>query len=1333
MAIKINFDSSGLPETPTFIVSKRNGDHIGVINTATKIHVKDNLNSFSEFSFSVFKTLNDTICEFWDEINNLRLMYIPEWEKWFEIYVEIDEDNSCIKNITAKSLQEAELSQIRLHEIEINTEKDIAKDNYQPTVLYNINNANASLLHRLLVDKTQHYKIFHVDDSIAKKQRSFSFDNKSIYDAFCEISEELHCLFIYGESDGINKIPRTISVYDLESNCNNCGYRGEYMGICPECGSFDIKEGYGHDTTIFVSNENLAEGIVYSTDIDSVKNCFRFEAGDDEMTAAIVNINPSGSRYIWYIPEYMKRDMSQGLIDKLNSYDNQVKYYETSYKEAFDPFIIDKYNQLIDKYKIYKDSLDHIITPITGYQNLIKIYYDVIDFKGYLENSLMPNVELSDTSLSQQVKLLTSDNLSPVSVENISYISLSTANSIILSYAKVFIDTSKYKIKVKSSNLSNNIWTGIFTVTSYTNDEDTIDSSSVTIQLNDDYENFTKQKIDKILTKENEDLSIVGLFKKNDTNFKNELKKYGLSSLKIIYDACQACIDILIEQGISDMRSDLYEKIYKPYRNKLTYISQELKLRESEIAIVDATYDKDGDVIENGIKSLIEKKQTEISKILDFKKFLGDYWNEFCSFRREDLWKNGNYISEGLDNAQLFKQANEFLNAAKKDLVKSSTLQHSISTTLKNLLIIDSFKPLIKHFSVGNWLRISIDEKIYKLRLISYEINYDDLDTISVEFSDVIDAFGIISDIESILKQSQSINNTYDSTKHQAEEGEKASGTLKGWVGKGLEATTAKIMNNSDDQDYVFDRHGMVFRKKDPITDTYSPTQIKIINSTLAMTNDNWMTSKVGIGEFIYLDPRDWKYKTGYGVIADTLIGNLILGEEIGIYNDKGTMTFKEDGLTITNDINTFKVNPNSKTLLTLLHDDKRILYVDETGELHIIGDGSALDITANNTVKGMNTKITQNSANITLEANRATEAEGKLSASIKVNAEAISLRVEKNEFGSYMEQYYDHFLIGFNNDSKYIQINPGEIGIYDNDITNNKKRAAFDQNGNHFYRDGYYIGKIGTNSWKINENHKGLVFDLEYDGKYMSFAKKSSPNATEYTTVWTFSRENSIYDYEGMWSGVDIYLNNNNFYLGKDQNNRINAYSEGMGLTSKHNIYLRIDGVNKSTISSDGLQIPSGSGLTAFNNTYLNFYSDLNMHNFDILNNSDERLKKNIIEPENALEKILNLDVFQYDWRDTGKHVSMGLIAQQVNEIIPEVIHISEQTGLYSIKTHMLIPYLIRSIQELYDTINDTTYSISKKYKTSYSKSQIQSALMSSKPYVEKNPTKAKPNIVII
>lgn len=947
MAVTIKFDSANRPENPTLILEKANQEAICVLNTATNIRFKDNLNSYAEISFKIHKSFNGKTFHFWDNLKDFKTVYAPEWRKRFQIRVDVNQSTDILKSITGVSLYENDLSQKNLYEVEINTESDIKRDDYVPTIFYDDKNTKASLLHRVLRDKAFYFKIVHVDESLKKIQRTFSFNGISIYDALQEIAEEIHCLFVFGEPDDTGNY-WTISAYDLESYCNDCGYRGEFDNECPKCKSTRIDKGYGEDTTIFISDENLANEITYTTDVDSVKNCFRLEAGDDIMTAAVINSNPSGSQYLWLIPDYMKEDMSDGLVSKIDSYDKDYAYYQNEYMTTLDATLSKKYNDLIEKYKIYNKDLSSIASQIKGYQGIVKAYYDTIDFGGYLKHSLMPSIEMSQTTAQKQAALLTVANLSPVSIENVKYISLATANSAILNYAKVYIDTAKYQVKVKSSSISDTIWTGVLTVTSWGDEKDTADTVSLRIVFNDNYENFLKQKIDKILAKEEkDDLSIIGLFKKNDVDFNAELKKYSLSYLQIFYDSCEACLNILIEQGVadknkwnssSDPEGDLYTKMYLPYRNKSSYISQEIQLRENEINIILGKYDENNKLLNKGMQSILLEKKNYISDKLNFQKYLGEYWAEFSKFRREDTWKNENYISDGLDNTEIFKKAKEFLEAAKKDLYKSSTLQHSISTDLKNLLILPGFEPLKENFALGNWLRIMIDNKVYKLRLISYEIDYDEIGKIDVEFSDVTHILGVISDIQSILKQSKSMSTSYHSVKHQAEQGEQSNETVKDWAEKGLDATVTKIVNSADNQDIVYDRHGLLLRKKDDISETYSPEQFKLINSTLAMTNDNWKTCKVGIGKFEYLDPRDNQYKTGYGVIADKLVGNLILSKEIGIYNESGNLTFTTDGLGITNGTNTVTINPNAQNLFVIANKSKNLLYVDNTGNLNIEG-----------------------------------------------------------------------------------------------------------------------------------------------------------------------------------------------------------------------------------------------------------------------------------------------------------------------------------------------------------------------------------------------------------
>lgn len=945
MAVNIRFDSAGMPETPTFILAKKSGEKIGVLSNIMQLHFSDDLTVPSEFSFNVYKKLNGVSQPYWSDIRDFRSIYVPEWDRFYQITVEENENEGAnIKTVSGTALCEAELSQYIIYDTYINTEEDIARDDYKPTILYNELDPKASLLNRVISDKAPHYRILHVDDSLKKIQRTFEFNNISIYDAFQEIAEEIHCLFIFGRKDEINNTYRTISVYDLESFCNACEYRGEFTGKCPECGSTNIDEGFGQDTTIFLSSENLADDINYSTDTDSVKNCFRLVAGDDIMTSAVINSSPSGSQYIWNITDYMKEDMSVDLVKKLESYDKDYSYYQKDYTLPLNSSIVSKYNTLINKYKIYGLELGTVTMPAKGYSELMRIYYDTVDFYGFLQNTLMPAVSTTEKTAKQQAALLTASNLSPVSVQNATYISLATANSAVLNYAKVYIDTARYKVKVKDSSLNGKTWTGNFTVTSYSDEEDTADSARISVQFNDNYENFLRQNIDKTLAKENaEDLSITALFKKNDTDFKNELKKYSLSYLQIFYDACQSCLDILIEQGVGDkdawsFNDDLYTKLYQPYLNKLKYISQEMVLRESEIATVVAKYDKDGDISSHGMQSSVLDIREQILKTLDFEKYLGEYWEEFCAFRREDTWENDNYISDGLSNTEIFKKAQEFIEAAEKDLYKSSTMQHLITSDLKNLLVMEAFKPLRQYFSVGNWLRIQVGDAIYKLRLTRYELDFDSLDNVNVEFSDVVQKLGSVSDIESILDRTQSMSSSFSSVKQQAEQGQESNSYVKNWVQNGLDATVTKIVNAADNQNVVYDRHGLLVRKYDDISDSYSPTQLKITNSTLAVTTDNWETAKVGVGQFIYFDPRDKTYKTGYGLIADTIVGNIVLSEQVGIYNESGSMTFDTNGLVIKNNKNTVTINPNDTKLFRISKGASDVLYVDDSGNLNMSG-----------------------------------------------------------------------------------------------------------------------------------------------------------------------------------------------------------------------------------------------------------------------------------------------------------------------------------------------------------------------------------------------------------
>ena len=92
----------------------------------------------------------------------------------------------------------------------------------------------------------------------------------------------------------------------------------------------------------------------------------------------------------------------------------------------------------------------------------------------------------------------------------------------------------------------------------------------------------------------------------------------------------------------------------------------------------------------------------------------------------------------------------------------------------------------------------------------------------------------------------------------------------------------------------------------------------------------------------------------------------------------------------------------------------------------------------------------------------------------------------------------------------------------------------------------------------------------------------------------------------------------------------------------------------------------------------------------FGYSNGSDERFKTNIQTIEDALDKTLLLRGVNYnDFRIEPDKKKMGLIAQEVELIIPEVVHTDETTTMKSIEYGSLVGLLVEAIKELNNKVN--------------------------------------------
>ena len=161
-----------------------------------------------------------------------------------------------------------------------------------------------------------------------------------------------------------------------------------------------------------------------------------------------------------------------------------------------------------------------------------------------------------------------------------------------------------------------------------------------------------------------------------------------------------------------------------------------------------------------------------------------------------------------------------------------------------------------------------------------------------------------------------------------------------------------------------------------------------------------------------------------------------------------------------------------------------------------------------------------------------------------------------------------------------------------------------------------------------------------------------------------------------GQTAGVNLTTGVNNVYLG------INAGASSAAVAQELHITTSTGGVGKG--SNTGYINVNGGGVYQGNNSTL----------WAII--SDQRLKKNIVDNTDGLNKITAIQVRNFEYRTTDevtelepqnaidiKGVQLGAIAQELQAILPDCVK-TESTGVMSVDANNLTWYLINAVKEL-------------------------------------------------
>jgi hypothetical protein len=92
----------------------------------------------------------------------------------------------------------------------------------------------------------------------------------------------------------------------------------------------------------------------------------------------------------------------------------------------------------------------------------------------------------------------------------------------------------------------------------------------------------------------------------------------------------------------------------------------------------------------------------------------------------------------------------------------------------------------------------------------------------------------------------------------------------------------------------------------------------------------------------------------------------------------------------------------------------------------------------------------------------------------------------------------------------------------------------------------------------------------------------------------------------------------------------------------------------------------------------------------------SDSRLKTDLHQITNALEKVSALNGFEFSWNDAAKEIypertarDVGVIAQEVQAVLPEVVT-ERADGYLAVQYEKLVPLLIEAIKELKSQVQE-------------------------------------------
>ena len=246
------------------------------------------------------------------------------------------------------------------------------------------------------------------------------------------------------------------------------------------------------------------------------------------------------------------------------------------------------------------------------------------------------------------------------------------------------------------------------------------------------------------------------------------------------------------------------------------------------------------------------------------------------------------YLTANVSDYQRYSVEMELYEWAVDTLDDVATPTYEFSVDSANFIFAQEFAPFRNQLELGKGVYLNVGGRRGKYMItpyiIEFELDFEERNQFSIVFSNRFKRHDNVNTLKDMIESSYSTSRSFDASKYIYNQTVGQASMVSKFMSDSLDAAKNTILAAAN-QSVIINGAGIHVGGD-------SKYQIRIVDSMIAMSDDNWGTCKLAIGHFA--SPEIGEY---FGVNAEVIGGKLIVGNNLIIENtnDRGVMQFRVD------------------------------------------------------------------------------------------------------------------------------------------------------------------------------------------------------------------------------------------------------------------------------------------------------------------------------------------------------------------------------------------------------------------------------------------------------